>query len=53
MPQKTIIRLGLIQWQVRPYKNIEEVIKQTEYFVDVVSNYRSDFALFPEFLMPY
>ena len=25
MQQKTVIRLGLIQWQVRPYKNIEEV----------------------------
>ncbi len=49
MPQKTVIRLGLIQWQVRPYKNIEEVLEQAEYFVDAVSNYRSDFALFPEF----
>lgn len=49
MAQKTVIRLGLIQWQVRPYKNIEEVLEQAEYFVDAVSNYRSDFALFPEF----
>ncbi len=49
MSEKTVIRLGLIQWQVRPYKNIEEVLEQAEYFVDAVSNYRSDFALFPEF----
>ncbi|MBU3014554.1 bifunctional GNAT family N-acetyltransferase/carbon-nitrogen hydrolase family protein [Poseidonibacter lekithochrous] len=49
MQQKTVIRLGLIQWQVRPYKNMEEVLEQAEYFVDAVSNYRSDFALFPEF----
>lgn len=49
MPQRRVIRLGLIQWQVRPYKNIEEVLEQAEYFVDAVSNYRSDFALFPEF----
>lgn len=49
MAQKTVIRLGLIQWQVRPYKNIEEVLQQAEYFVNAVSNYRSDFALFPEF----
>jgi predicted amidohydrolase/ribosomal protein S18 acetylase RimI-like enzyme len=49
MSQKTVIRLGLIQWQVRPFKNIEEVLEQAEYFVDAVSNYRSDFALFPEF----
>ncbi len=49
MAQKSVIRLGLIQWQVRPYKNIEEVLEQAEYFVNAVSSYRSDFALFPEF----
>ncbi|MDY0120517.1 MAG: bifunctional GNAT family N-acetyltransferase/carbon-nitrogen hydrolase family protein [Sulfurimonas sp.] len=47
--QKTVIRLGLIQWQVRPYNSIEEVLEQAEYFTKAVSNYRSDFALFPEF----
>ncbi len=46
---KTIIRLGLIQWQMRPYKNLEELMQQVEFFVDAVSGYRSDFALFPEF----
>jgi predicted amidohydrolase/GNAT superfamily N-acetyltransferase len=49
LTQKTVIRLGLIQWQVRPYSNIEEVLQQAEYFINAVSNYRSDFALFPEF----
>jgi predicted amidohydrolase len=49
MTQKTVIRLGLIQWQVRPYKNMEEVLEQAEFFIDAVSGYRSDFALFPEF----
>jgi predicted amidohydrolase len=47
--KKTLIRLGLIQWQMRPYKNLEELMQQVEYFVDAVSGYRSDFALFPEF----
>ncbi len=46
---KKIIRLGLIQWQMRPYKNTEELVQQAEFFVDAVSGYRSDFALFPEF----
>ncbi len=46
---KKIIRLGLIQWQMRPYKNLDEVMQQAEYFIDAVSGYRSDFALFPEF----
>ena len=47
--EKKIIRLGLIQWQMRPYKNLEELMQQVEFFVDAVSGYRSDFALFPEF----
>ncbi|MBS2098016.1 carbon-nitrogen hydrolase family protein [Carboxylicivirga linearis] len=46
---KTIVRLGLIQWQMRLYKDLDEVMQQVEYFVDAVSGYRSDFALFPEF----
>lgn len=46
---KTVVRLGLIQWQMRPYRTIDELFDQMEYFVDAVSGYRSDFALFPEF----
>ncbi len=47
--KKRVVRLGLIQWQMRLYKNLEELMQQAEYFVDAVSGYRSDFALFPEF----
>ncbi|WP_445381292.1 GNAT family N-acetyltransferase [Robiginitalea sp. IMCC43444] len=47
--QKTVVRLGLIQWQMRPYKSFEELMNQAEYFLDSVSAYRSDFAVFPEF----
>ncbi|WMI68140.1 carbon-nitrogen hydrolase family protein [Mangrovimonas sp. YM274] len=47
--KKTVVRLGLIQWQMRPYKDIDSLLQQVEYFVDAVSGYRSDFALFPEF----
>ncbi len=47
--QKKVVRLGLIQWQMRLYKDLEELMQQAEYFVDVVSGYRSDFAVFPEF----
>lgn len=46
---KKVVRLGLIQWQMRLYKDLEELMQQAEYFVDAVSGYRSDFALFPEF----
>ena len=47
--KKKIVRLGLIQWQMRPYKKLEELLQQAEYFIDTISGYRSDFALFPEF----
>lgn len=46
---KKVVRLGLIQWQMRPYSNLDELMQQAEYFIDAVSGYRSDFALFPEF----
>ena len=46
---KRVVRLGLIQWQMRPYKSLDEVMQQAEYFIDSVSGYRCDFALFPEF----
>jgi predicted amidohydrolase/GNAT superfamily N-acetyltransferase len=46
---KKIVRLGLVQWQMRPYKDINELMQQAEYFVDTLSAYKSDFALFPEF----
>lgn len=46
--KKDVIRLGLIQWQMRPYKDLGELMQQAEYFVDAVADYRSDFALFPE-----
>ena len=42
------IRLGLVQWQMRAYRDLEELFLQVEYFVDTVSGYKSDFALFPE-----
>ena len=43
------VRLGLVQWQMRYYKTIEEMFRQAEYFIDSISSYQSDFALFPEF----
>lgn len=46
---KTVVRLGLVQWQMRTYKTLEDLMLQAEFFVDAVSGYRCDFALFPEF----
>lgn len=46
--QKTYVRLGLIQWQMRSYKNMDEMFTQVEFFIDSISSYQSDFALLPE-----
>ena len=46
---KKVVRLGIVQWQMRPYKDLESLLRQAEYFIDTLSGYRCDFALFPEF----
>lgn len=46
---KKVVRLGLVQWQMRSYSNLKELMEQVEFFIDSVSSYRCDFALFPEF----
>ena len=45
---RSYVRIGLVQWQQRPFKNIDALIDQMEYFIDAVSDYQSDFILFPE-----
>jgi len=49
IPQKSSIRLGLVQWQMRTHETIKDVFEQVEFFVDAVSDYKSDFVLFPEY----
>ena len=46
--KKSTVRLGLVQWQMRPFPNLESLCEQIEFFVDVVSDYQSDFIVFPE-----
>ena len=46
--EKSVIRLGLIQWQMRSLSNLDALFEQSEFFIDVVSGYGCDFALFPE-----
>ncbi len=46
--KKDIVRIGLVQWQMRPYYELKDFLTQVEYFVDAVSDYDSDFILFPE-----
>ena len=46
---KKVVRLGLVQWQMRQYGDLKALMQQVEFFVDSLSAYKSDFALFPEF----
>jgi predicted amidohydrolase/GNAT superfamily N-acetyltransferase len=47
--KKTVVRLGLVQWQMRSLDSIDDLFEQMEFFIDVVSDYQSDFIIFPEF----
>ncbi len=47
--RKSSVRLGCVQWQMRAFHSVEEVLSQVEYFIDALSDYRCDVALFPEF----
>ena len=46
--KKSVVRLGLVQWQMRPTPSLEALKEQIEFFVDAVAGYNSDFVLFPE-----
>ncbi len=43
------IRLGLVQWKMRLFHSLGDFYEQAEFYVDAVSSYKSDFAVFPEF----
>ncbi|MDO9139536.1 MAG: carbon-nitrogen hydrolase family protein, partial [Methylobacter sp.] len=47
---KNIIRLGVVQWQMRTLSNVEELLKHAEFFIDAVAGYHADFVLFPEYM---
>lgn len=49
LARKTVVRVGVVQSQMRTVASVEELLSQVEYFVDAVSDYNSDFVLFPEF----
>ena len=49
LPNKPIVRAGVVQWQMRQFNSVAELMKQIEYFVDAVAGYNADFCMFPEF----
>ncbi len=42
------VRICCIQYQMRKIDSFDDFARNCEYFVDVASNYKADFALFPE-----
>lgn len=43
------VRIGMVQWQMRRVESLEALMAHAEFFVDAVSDYQSDFLLFPEY----
>ncbi len=47
---KNVVRLGVVQWQMRSMSSVEELLKHAEFFIDAVAGYNADFVLFPEYM---
>lgn len=47
--QKNSARIGCVQWQMRYFESVKELLQQVEDFVDSLSDYNCDMAVFPEF----
>jgi predicted amidohydrolase/GNAT superfamily N-acetyltransferase len=47
--EKTTARIGCVQWKMREMGSVEDLLQQVEYFIDALSDYRCDVAIFPEF----
>ena len=43
-----MVRICVVQYQVRAVESFDEFARQCEYFVDVASDFKSDFVVFPE-----
>ena len=48
--RKSYPRVGVVQWQMRPFNTLDDFLHQAEFFVDAVAGYNSDLILFPELL---
>jgi predicted amidohydrolase/GNAT superfamily N-acetyltransferase len=46
---KSVVRVGAVQWQMRPAKDFRAWLDHVEYFVDAIAGYKADFCVFPEF----
>ncbi|MCM2129955.1 carbon-nitrogen hydrolase family protein [Larsenimonas rhizosphaerae] len=46
--RKSQVRVGAVQWQMREFASVEQVLQQVEFYVDAIADYQSDFAVLPE-----
>ncbi len=47
--EKSVVRVGAVQWQMRSMHSVEELMQQVEFFVDALAGYNADFIMLPEF----
>ncbi|MEY3220140.1 MAG: hypothetical protein RIT27_1497 [Pseudomonadota bacterium] len=47
---KNVVRLGVVQWQMRTMSSVEELLKHAEFFIDAIAGYHADFIMFPEYM---
>ncbi len=48
MRPSSLVRLSAVQYQMRRLASFDDFARQSEFFVDVASDYKADFLLFPE-----
>lgn len=48
MQTTKMVRIGVVQWSVQTFENLETFLQQIKNYVEGVNNYNSDFVLFPE-----
>ncbi len=48
--RKSYPRIGVVQWQMRPFSELNDFLHQVEFFVDAMAGYNTDLILFPELL---
>ncbi|MCF7935760.1 MAG: GNAT family N-acetyltransferase [Synergistales bacterium] len=45
---RSYIRFGAVQWQMRLFRSLDDMMQQVEFFVDTLADYNADIILFPE-----
>ncbi len=46
--RRSNVRISTVQWQMRPFNTVDDLLQQIEFFVAACSGYQTDLLLFPE-----